>query len=244
MRSDRRFVLGLPVDPVTEEQTLAFVRERVSDADPAQIVTLNPEMVMRARADERLHSVILAAELVTADGAGILWALARQGCRLPRRVGGSDLVWSVSSQAAELGHRVFLLGGRDGVASAAARTLQSRYPRLVVAGAHAGSPAPECDEVLCARIHEAEPDIVFVAFGAPAQEIWIRRNLPSTGASVAIGVGGSLDYLAGTARRAPRWMQDHGLEWLWRLIRQPWRGRRMLALPRFAWLILTESDGT
>jgi N-acetylglucosaminyldiphosphoundecaprenol N-acetyl-beta-D-mannosaminyltransferase len=158
-------------------------------------------------------------------------------------VGGSDLVWSIPEQASRLGHRVFLLGGREGVAQAAANTLAGSYPGLQIAGAFAGSPQVDHDAALAEMVRNTAADILFVAFGAPAQELWIARNLAATGVSVAVGVGGSLDYLAGTARRAPTWMQNRGLEWLWRLVQQPWRWRRMLALPRFAWMVMRSSPG-
>lgn len=235
---ERKFVLGVPVDLATEQDVLEFVRRRVEEHNPAHIVTLNPEMVMRARRDPDFRTVISRAELSTADGAGILWALRLQAQTLPRRVGGSDLIWSLSEQASRFGHRVFLLGAGEGVARAAADTLVSRYPDLQVAGTFSGSPRVEEDASQTEMIRAGSADILFVAFGAPEQELWIARNLERSGAWVAMGVGGSFDYLAGTERRAPGWMQDRGLEWLWRLLRQPWRWRRMLALPQFAWQVL------
>jgi N-acetylglucosaminyldiphosphoundecaprenol N-acetyl-beta-D-mannosaminyltransferase len=156
---------------------------------------------------------------------------------LPRRVGGSDLVWSGSEQAARLQHRIFLLGGREGVAAAAANTLTGRYPDLAIAGTCPGSPDRDEESEITRLIRASRADILFVAFGAPEQELWIARNLEASGVYVAIGVGGSLDYLAGTARRAPEWFQEHGLEWLWRLAHQPRRWKRMLALPQFAWRV-------
>jgi N-acetylglucosaminyldiphosphoundecaprenol N-acetyl-beta-D-mannosaminyltransferase len=170
----------------------------------------------------------------------VLWALGRQGVHLRERVGGSDLIWSLSAQAAALGQRVFLLGGAEGVAAAAAARLQREYPGLFIAGTASGSPAAEDEGRIVDLIRRSRADMLFVAFGAPQQELWIARNLRATGVSVAMGVGGSLDYLAGAAHRAPGWMRDRGMEWLWRLLLQPRRWRRVLALPRFAWLIWQE----
>ncbi|MGH2444325.1 MAG: WecB/TagA/CpsF family glycosyltransferase, partial [Chloroflexota bacterium] len=176
----------------------------------------------------------------TPDGAGVVWALRRQGIDLEYRVGGSDLIWSLCLQAEEFGHRVFLLGAAEGVAELGARRLHESFPRLQIAGTYAGDPGFERETSIVDLIRRSGADILFVAFGAPAQDFWIGRNLTATGVACAIGVGGSLDYLAGTARRAPRWMRQNNLDWLWRLLMQPRRWRRMLVLPRFAWLVWRE----
>jgi len=235
---ERILLSGVPVNPVTVDETHDFIAQRVHDRAPAQVVTVNAEFVVRAQSDAAFAAVLRGADLATPDGAGVLWALGRRGIHLTERVGGSDLIWSVSRLAADRGFRIFLLGGAEGVADAAARKLETAYPGLLVAGAFAGSPARRDEEAIVDLICRSRADILFVAFGAPEQDLWIARNLGATRVGCAIGVGGSFDYLAGTARRAPLWMQRNGLEWMWRLIRQPWRWRRMLALPRFVWLVL------
>jgi N-acetylglucosaminyldiphosphoundecaprenol N-acetyl-beta-D-mannosaminyltransferase len=241
---NRHWVLGVPVDDAQEGDVLQFVRDHVSEREPAAIVTVNAEYVVRSVDDPSFMDVVRNADLATADGAGVLWALRRQGVRLPKRVGGSDLIWSICGQAAELGHRVFLLGAAPGVAARAALVLHSTFPGLRVAGTHSGSPDQNEREAIVDLIRRSGTDIVFVAFGSPKQDFWIAANQRETGAPVAMGVGGSFDYVAGVARRAPRWMQDSGLDWLWRLVRQPWRWRRMLALPRFVWLVLRDPART
>jgi N-acetylglucosaminyldiphosphoundecaprenol N-acetyl-beta-D-mannosaminyltransferase len=233
-------VLGIEVHCVLESDVLQFVLERVATREPAQVVTVNAEFVMLARADSRFRDVLAAAHLATPDGAGVVWAARRKGATIRRRVGGSDLIWSLSRQAAEQGHGIFLLGAAEGVAASAARRLQSDLPALVVSGSYAGSPAPGEEGSIVDLVRMSGAQILFVAFGAPEQDLWIARNLSRSGAVVGMGVGGSFDYLAGTARRAPVWMQERGLDWLWRLIQQPWRWKRMLALPRFAWAVLRE----
>jgi N-acetylglucosaminyldiphosphoundecaprenol N-acetyl-beta-D-mannosaminyltransferase len=234
-------VLGTPVDAVTTEDVLAFVRDHISAREPARIVTVNAEFVMLGRRNPQFREAVASAGLATADGAGVLWAVRRMGARLPSRVGGSDLVWVLSEQAASLGHRIFLLGGAPGVAAATGMRLRERYPDLNVVGTYPGSPKPsDCDHIVD-LIRRSQADILFVAFGAPQQDMWIAENLLKTRVSVAMGVGGSFDYVAGVARRAPRWMQDHGLDWLWRLLRQPWRWKRMTVLPAFVWLVLREA---
>jgi N-acetylglucosaminyldiphosphoundecaprenol N-acetyl-beta-D-mannosaminyltransferase len=234
---DRCDLLGIPVDAVDMVETLYFVRERIVQRNPTQIVTVNSEFIVLSQTDPDFARALRAADLHTPDSAGVVWAMRRRGFHVPQRVGGADLIWLSSEQASRLGHRIFLLGARDGVAEMAAAELRRRYPDLQVAGTFAGSPAPADEASIVDLIRRAGPDILFVAFGAPPQDKWIARNLLATGVTVAIGVGGSFDYVAGITQRAPHWMQRSGLDWLWRLIRQPWRWRRMLALPRFIWMV-------
>lgn len=236
MQVSRVDLAGVPVDPVTSADVLRFVCDCCLSRRPGRVVTVNAEYVVMSQSDAEFRRVLQGADLATADSAGILWALRRRGIHLTERVGGADLIWSISEQAARMGHRVFLLGGADGVAKAAAARLQAAYPSLRVSGAHPGSPIPAEVEGIVDLIRRSRADIVFVAFGAPAQDMWIARYQEATGASFAMGVGGSFDYVAGAVRRAPLWMRRKNVEWLWRLIRQPWRWRRMLALPRFVWL--------
>ena len=233
-------VLGVEVHCVQESDVLDFVLERIRKREVAQIVTVNAEFVMIARHNRSFRDTLAAAHLATPDGAGVVWAARRKGATIRRRVGGSDLIWSLSRQAAEHGHGVFLLGAAEGVAASAARRLQDEIPTLVISGTHAGSPTPIEEDSIVDLVRLSGAQILFVAFGAPEQDLWLARNLARSGAVVGMGVGGSFDYLAGTARRAPVWMQERGMDWLWRLIQQPWRWRRMLALPRFAWAVLRE----
>ena len=205
-----------------------------------QVVTLNPEMVMAAQRDRELRDAILNADLVVADGAGVVWAarLSGEALRLRARVTGVDLLDACAGLAAARGYRLFLLGAAEGVAGLAAARLEARHPGLHIAGTFAGSPAPVERGDICARIREAGADIVFVAYGSPAQERWIAGARGELGAAAAVGVGGAFDFMAGRVERAPRWMRRCGLEWLYRLWREPWRWRRMLALPRFALAVL------
>ena len=206
-----------------------------------QIVTLNPEMVMQARHDSTFRSAIATADAVTADGIGVVWALRMRGVRAARRLTGVDLLDAFAARAAQRGYRVFLLGAAPGVAGAAAARLVARHPGLLVAGTHAGSPRTEDECAILRRIAEARADAVFVAFGSPAQETWIAEHREQIGAAVAVGVGGAFDFIAGRVPRAPALLRRAGLEWLYRLWREPWRWRRMLALPRFAVAAAAES---
>jgi N-acetylglucosaminyldiphosphoundecaprenol N-acetyl-beta-D-mannosaminyltransferase len=240
---ERHELFGVPVDVVTETHVLAASREAVEGNRPIQIVTVNAEFVMKAQSDAAFREVLQRAGIATADGAGVVWALRRRGIRV-RRLGGSDLIWSLSELASRLGYPVYFLGAAEGVAEETAARLRARYPGLQVAGTLAGSPRPEDESEIVASVRASGARILFVAWGAPAQELWIARNLERLGVSVAIGVGGSFDYVAGRARRAPVWVRERGLDWLWRLVMQPWRWKRMLALPRFAFLVLTSPAAT
>jgi len=225
------------VDDVTHDETLALVERFVAERAPHQICTVNAEFIVAAQRDDAFRRVINSAALCLPDGAGVLGAARRLGHPLRERVAGSDMVGQIAARAAERGWRVYLLGAAPGVADKAAAILQARNTGLLVAGTFAGSPAPAEDDAIVARIRAAQPDVLFVAFGAPAQDMWIARNQPVLQAPVAMGIGGTLDFIAGVAKRAPVWMQRLGLEWLHRLVREPWRLRRQLALPRFVWRV-------
>ena len=231
-------ILGIPVDAVTEAQAVQWVRAAMVGGPPRQIVTVNPEFVMRARSDPPFRAVLEAADLAIPDGAGLLWAARRRKQVIPQRVAGVDLIHALAGEAERAGWRVFLLGARPGVAAAAAAVLHRRHPGLIICGILAGSPSPSEDATSSAAVRAARADLLLVAFGAPAQDLWIARNLERSGARVAMGVGGAFDFISGQARRAPAWMRRRGLEWLYRLSREPWRWRRMLALPRFVVLVL------
>ncbi|MCR4407042.1 MAG: WecB/TagA/CpsF family glycosyltransferase [Anaerolineae bacterium] len=232
------YILGVRVDNVTYEEMLACLDDFVVSGKPHQVATINPEFVMAARHDPEFRAILNTAALCLPDGVGLLWAGCILGCPLRQRVTGSDGIWRIAELAARRGYRLFLLGAAPGVAEEAARRLCDRYPKLIIAGTYAGSPAVEEEDAIVERVRAARADILLVAYGHPRQEKWLARNLARSGAAVGMGVGGALDFVAGVAVRAPRWMRRLGLEWLYRLWREPWRWRRMLALPQFAGLVL------
>jgi len=253
----RTELLGLPVNRIRMGDVLACLAEWIdtaratgaahqplhrvgATAGARHAVTLNPEMVMAARHDIGLREAIVGADLVLPDGIGVVWALRLRGEAVPERVTGVDLLDAFAGLAAARGYRLFLLGAAPGVAEIVASRLGRRHPGLSIVGTCAGSPGDSAAPDIIARINASGADAVFVAFGAPAQERWIAAYRQQLGAVVAVGVGGAFDFLAGRVPRAPRWMRRCGLEWLYRLVRQPWRWRRMLALPDFAVAALRE----
>jgi N-acetylglucosaminyldiphosphoundecaprenol N-acetyl-beta-D-mannosaminyltransferase len=220
-------ILGVRVHAVTMAGTLDWIEAAVEARASQQLCTANPEFVMAAQRDPDFLRVLNQADLVIPDGIGLVWAARWLGRPLPARVAGSDLVGLIAERAAARGWRLFFLGAAEGVAQRAAAVLQARYPGWVLAGAYAGSPRPEDEAAIGAMIQAARPDVLLVAYGAPAQDKWIARNRDRLGVPVSLGVGGSFDFLVGVARRAPAWMQGAHLEWLHRLVHQPWRVRRI-----------------
>lgn len=237
-------ILGVRVDALTYADLLARIAAFIGEGTPHQIATVNPEFVMEARRNPAFAAALERSDLCLADGVGLLWAARRMGRTLPERVTGSDGVPMIAQRAAERGWRVYLLGAGPGVAQRTAGILQTRYPGLDVAGAYAGSPADAEAPEIITRIREARPDILFVAYGAPKQDLWIDKHRQELWAPVMMGVGGSFDFIAGVQKRAPRWLQRLNLEWLFRLLSQPWRWRRQLALPRFVWAVFREGRMT
>lgn len=225
-------VLGVRLDCVDMAGALAVIEQLLAGPGPCRLLaTVNPESIMRARREPEFAEALAGAALSIPDGWGAAWAARRKGCSGQRAVTGVDLAVAAAGLCAHNGWRMFLLGGREGVAEGAAAALTARHPDLVVAGA-AAEASPEA-------VAATSPDLVLVAYGQPAQELWIRRHAAVLPARVAIGVGGTFDYLAGRVPRAPEWMRRRGLEWLFRLVRQPWRARRMAVLPLYAALVLS-----
>jgi N-acetylglucosaminyldiphosphoundecaprenol N-acetyl-beta-D-mannosaminyltransferase len=233
-------ILGLPVSAITYAGWIERIGAWMQGDRARHVCTINPEMIMIARGDPNFHNILSRADLTVPDGVGLLWAARRKGQPLPERVTGSDGVPMIAAEAAKRGWRLFLLGAAPGVAQKAADVLQARNPGLNIVGVYGGSPAPDEEDALVALVNASGADILFVAYGAPNQDKWIARNLPRLQVKMAMGVGGSLDFVAGVIPRAPMMFRRFGLEWLYRLYLQPWRIRRMLRLPRFVAAVVME----
>ena len=231
-------VLGIRFDRLDLRSATAAILERLDLGRRTFVITANPEFVMLARRDAELRRIATEADLVVADGTGVV--LASRLLRDPlARVPGRVLVGALVPRLAERGARCFLLGAAPGVAERAADALRRQVPSLDVAGCYAGSAGDDADTV--ARVRDASPDVLLVAYGMPKQERWIHRNLASLPTvRLAIGVGGVFDQLAGLQRVPPAIVHRLGLEWLWRLVNQPHRWRRQRVLPLFALLVLRE----
>ncbi len=237
-------VLGVGFDRVDLSAAVGTIVDRLREGRRTVVITANPEFVMLARHDPDLRRIAAGADLVVPDGTGVLLASRLLGDALPGRAPGRLIVDALAERAPSLGASFYLLGAASGVAERAAARLRERHPTLRIAGTHAGSPAPSEDAETVRHVAAASPQVLLVAYGMPAQERWIARNLaqlPSV--RVAIGVGGVLDQLAGIAMVPPRAVHAVGLEWLWRLAFEPARWRRQRALPLFALLVLAERLG-
>lgn len=235
-------ILGVRVDDVTYAETLAILRRAIAGRVPHVVTTPNPEFVMLARRDQAFRAVLNRAALNIPDGIGLVLAARLAGDRLRAHIQGTDLVLMLAAESAARGERWFLLGGFDQVAERAAAALAARFRGLEIAGTYSGSPLASDDEAMRASIRAAgRIDVLLVAYGAPKQEHWLDRNLAELGIPVGIGVGGVFNYLSGETPRAPAWVRRIHFEWLHRLITQPWRWRRQLALPLFAALAVTHA---
>jgi N-acetylglucosaminyldiphosphoundecaprenol N-acetyl-beta-D-mannosaminyltransferase len=241
MRSGRIKILGVPIDDITEPEAVVLAQAMIESGGPHQICTVNPEFIMEAQRNPAFRAVLQASDLNTPDGFGVLLAARWLGTPLRGRVTGVELTLRLAALAAERGYRIFFLGAGPGVAEAAAAVLQQRWPRLQIAGCYAGSPDPANDEEQRQIIAAAQPDILLVAYGHPRQEFWIARNQPVLRIPLAMGVGGTFDYLAGRVPRAPRLLRRLGLEWAFRLVVQPARWRRIIdAVPVFALTVVSQ----
>jgi N-acetylglucosaminyldiphosphoundecaprenol N-acetyl-beta-D-mannosaminyltransferase len=235
-------ILGVPVDALTEIEAVDWVAGAIADGRPRLVISVNPERIMHAQRDPAFAAVLRRADLALADGAGVLWAARRLGHPLPGRIAGVDFVKALAARGSAAGWRFFFLGGDPGVAEEAGRALRQTYPGFILAGAQPGSPDPEADAATTEAVRSSRAHVLLLAYGAAAEEAWLARNLEGSGAIIGLGVGGAFDFISGRTRRAPRWMREHGLEWLHRLSRQPWRWRRMLALPRFVVTVLAQGQ--
>ena len=233
-------VLGVRIDAVSRSEAVALLAGYVRSGMPHQVVTVNPEFLVQAQSDAAFRSCLNGADLALADGVGLLAAARLLGRPLPGRVTGVDVTLALMAVCAQEGFRVFLLGAANGVAEEAGAVLTRQWPGLQIVGCYAGSPQPEADAPQVERIRGTSPHVLLVAYGAPAQDLWIARNLQALAVPVAIGVGGTFDYLSGRVPRVPALVRSLGLEWLYRLVRQPWRWRRQLRLPVFVWLVLRQ----
>lgn len=237
----KKEILGVGIHTLHMDEAVSVAADFLDSSGQCRVIaTANPEMIMMAQDNPALAASLADADLVVPDGVGAVWALNRQYGLEQTRVTGFDLTQNILALCAKKGYRVFFFGSAPGVAVSAKLTAESMYPGLTVCGVRDGFFTQNEEKDIVHAINEAKADFVLVALGVPKQEEWITRHKDELTASLMIGVGGTLDVMAGVVPRAPKWMQEAKLEWLFRLLRQPKRILRMLALPRFVIAVLCD----
>ena len=236
--NDKVNILGVEVDMVTITEAADRIIRFFDEDKLHKIYTPNSEIIMAAYKDEEFKALLNDAELLTADGIGVVYASKILKKPLSERAAGYDIACEVLERIKDTEHSVYLFGGKPGVAEQAREKLIEKYPGLRIAGTHNGYFKPEDEPGIVEEINATGADLLFVCLGAPKQEQWLARNAAALKVRVAMGIGGSLDVFAGTAERAPEFYCKHGLEWFYRLKKEPWRAKRMLALPKFGFTVL------
>ena len=234
-------VMGVLFDNVTMEDALSEAKTLLARPGASYIVTPNSEIVYEAMRDPALTDLLNGADLVLPDGAGVVLGSKILGTPLKQKVAGVDFADGLLGVLAEAGGSVYLLGSKPGIAELAAEKMLAKHPGLTICGMADGYFKEEAPVI--AKINEAAPDVLFVCLGAPKQEKFMQAHQPELNVKLMIGLGGSLDSFAGTVKRAPKWMIACSLEWLYRLIKEPWRFKRMLRLPKFVWAVVCRRIG-
>lgn len=230
-------ILGVHIDNITLAEAIDAGAALLREEGFHYAVTPNPEFILSAKKDEVFRNVLNRADLVLPDGIGVVYAAKILGRPLNGRAPGVDFAQGLMAHMAQTGDKLFLLGAKPGVAEQAAENLRQAHPGLTICGTHDGYFKE--DTPVVEAIRAAGADVIFVCLGAPKQELWMAANGPGTGARLAVGLGGCLDVFAGNVQRAPEAWQKAGLEWLYRLIKEPRRIGRMARLP----LILVDALG-
>ncbi len=236
-------ILGCRLDPLDQNEATEAILRFARDGSGALVVTLGTEMVVYAQHDPAFRDVLNASALSLCDTVGILTVARQRGAALRERVTGVELVERLAQRAAKEELPVYFFGGAEGVAADAAAILEVRFPGLIVAGTRNGFFSSEEEGAIADTIRKSGARILFIGLGSPRQELWLARNLRATGCGAGIGIGGSLDVISGRVKRAPMLWRRLGIEWLYRLMREPQRLRRQLALPYFVWLVTLDRLG-
>jgi N-acetylglucosaminyldiphosphoundecaprenol N-acetyl-beta-D-mannosaminyltransferase len=234
----RKKILSVPIDTVDFKTALKKIEKMINSDSSHQVATVNPEFIMAAQKNNELKDILNSTSLNTPEATGVFWAMRfLHHIKLKEKVPGVDMFWAICKLSEDRGYRIFMLGGKPGVAKKAATRIRLIHPRLKIVYTYPGSPKETKN--IRKLINHTRPNILFVAWGAPKQEIWIAKNLRKFHSPlVAVGVGGTFDFIAGVRVRAPKWMQRIGLEWLYRLIQEPKRfGRIWMAVVRFPFAV-------
>ncbi len=239
-------ILNVPIDAVTQAEALARLSGFLEEDRYHILCTPNPEIIMAANSNHELMEVLQNADLVVPDGIGVVLAsrlLKKETVKIKERVPGIDLIYALFAQIQDTGHTVYLLGGKPGVVDAAKRRMEEKFPGLRIIGCHHGYFNIKEEKEIIKEIQSLKPDVLLCGLGFPKQELWVYRHRKRLPVKIAAGVGGSLDVMADTVKRAPVLFQKLGLEWFYRLLQQPARFVRMLQLPLFVLEVIRNQKG-
>jgi len=243
--NERVTILGCPIDNMTMSETVKRVDDLIIEGGVHQHVVVNVDKLLKVRRDENLKKIISSCDIINADGMPLVWVSSFFGARLKERVAGIDLMERLIEFASQKGYRIFVLGAHKNVVKKVVKTFKDKYTNLEIAGYRDGYWKLEEENTVAKLIKNSKPDILFVAISSPKKEVFLSKYLDYMNVPFVMGVGGSFDVVAGLAKRAPKWMQDSGLEWLYRLIQEPrrmWK-RYLIGNSVFIWYVIKELFG-
>lgn len=224
---EKQVLLNTYVCNVDMSETIETIEKMIASNKKAYVVAINVDVVMKIENDPYLKKIVDEADMVLVDGKPLIWISKFHGREVKTKISGSDLVPLLCELAADKGYKIFIIGGKDGIAEQAKKNLESKLPEIQIVGTYAPPLGFEGDADELMRINEmisaAHPDLLIVCFGCPKQEKWIYENIEKYDAKVSICAGATVDFLAGNIKRAPRWMSEHGLEWFYRFLQEPKR---------------------
>lgn len=221
---DKRYpILNTYVNAISMDETIAEVEKIIKAGKPTQHVVINALKVNLMNENAELQKIVNACPLINADGASIVWAAKKLGVPLTERVAGIDLFENLVKLAAEKGYKIYLFGAKEEVVHKVKKIFEEKYPTLQIAGVRNGYFTEADEPEIVKNMAESGADMMFVAFSSPKKEFWVNKYLNDLNIPFVMGVGGSFDVVAGVTNRAPKWMQDHGLEWFYRFIQEPRR---------------------
>jgi N-acetylglucosaminyldiphosphoundecaprenol N-acetyl-beta-D-mannosaminyltransferase len=235
-------VLGCPVTRLSLAGFVSRIEDFVASGKPHYVAMVNVAKLVKMRSDKELQESVFAADMIGADGVPLVWASRLFGDPLPGRVNGTDLMYELLKKGDEKSYRIFFLGATKVVLEKVLDVVRRDYPGVQVAGSHHGYFAAQQETDIVAKIKQAHADILFIAFGTPKKELWVKQYLHSMGVPVIHGVGGSFDVLAGVIPRAPLWMQRNGLEWLFRMFQEPRRMWRRYLVTNLTFMTLVTRE--
>jgi N-acetylglucosaminyldiphosphoundecaprenol N-acetyl-beta-D-mannosaminyltransferase len=243
MIDERVTILGCPIDNITMAETIKRIDELIKQGGVYQHVVVNVAKLIKLQKDESLKKIISNCDLINADGMPLIWVSKFFGVQLKERVAGIDLMEQLIEFASKKGYSIFFLGARKGVVKKVVKIFKNKYPNLKIAGYRDGYWVSEEENTVAKLVKNSKPDILFVGISSPKKEIFLDKYLDYMNVPFVMGVGGSFDVIAGLTKRAPKWMQDNGLEWLYRFIQEPrrmWK-RYLIGNSMFIWFVIREA---